>query len=181
MKTKSCFFIILAVFLLNGCATQAKSKNESRSRVNKSSRIYKLDLDCDGKKEIISIQDNFDKNGESIITIAKPDRSKIDSISFAGRFIRLEFIDLNVDGSKQIAVYSQKENNCTNLIIYRLNNNKLLTIFNTGSSYGIDTNFGSVLARISVAKPKYSEKNPSLSDTLEWERWVWVGERFIKE
>ncbi|MFH0791020.1 MAG: hypothetical protein V2A64_05235 [Candidatus Omnitrophota bacterium] len=179
MKIKSCFFIILAVFLLNGCATQAKSKNEFS--INKSPKIYKLDLDCDGKKEIIDIQDNSDKNGESILTIAKPDRSKIDSISFAGRFIRLEFIDLNADDNKQIAVYSQRENNCTNLIIYRLNNSKLLTIFNTGSSYGIDTSFGSVLARISVAKLKYSEKNPSLSDTVEWERWVWVGERFIKE
>lgn len=179
MTLKAHFLIILIVLLLNGCATRRESKDGLR--VHTAPKIYKFDLDCDGQKEIIKVEDNFDKNGESMITVIKKDKSKIDSVSFPARFINMEFIDLNVDGNKQIAVYSQEKNKCNSLIIYKFNNNRLLKIFSAENNYGIDTSFGSFLSRIKVAKLKSTGDNSSSSNMLEWESWVWSGERFIRE
>lgn len=170
---------MLGVSLFSGCVAPSVKNVKSKPPE------YKLDLDNNGIKEIISIEDKFDLEGNALITISKQKNKKvretITSFSVPGRTPRIELIDLSEDGYKQIAVYYETKNNYANLVIYNLKNDKLTKIFNVSSSCGIDTDFTSVLAKIKAGKPKKGQSSCfSLSDS-DWDVWVWGGEKFIKE
>lgn len=172
--------IILALFLLNLAVIPAESKNSTAK--NKSPKLYKLDLDKDGLKEIITVEDEFDAGQEFVITVMNQNKKdEIDSFSIQGRFKKIEFIDLDGDGYKQIAIRYKDEIGYENLAIYQLKDENLFKIFSVGSIYGIDTDFGSTLARVKVGRSRCTGRNCYSGDVPDWEIWVWGGEKFIRE
>jgi hypothetical protein len=141
----------------------------------------RLDLNNDGLKEIVKIEDKFDTDQEFIITVMKQNKDEIDSFLIPGRFKKIEFIDLDGNGDKQIAIRYKDEIDYENLVIYKLKDESLFKIFSIGSAYGIDTEFNSTLPRIKVGRSRCTQKNCYAGDVPDWEVWVWGGEKFIKE
>ncbi len=167
--------VILALFLVVIYAPQAIPKDTPGTKTQK------IDLNNDRVKEIVQIEDKFDTDGVSIVTIAKPKADKIASFQVPGRFNAIEFAELDGDGQKQIVVYYEGKDGSSNLVIYSLKNNKLSKIFTISSPCGIEADLSTILARVRVDKPVCDEEGCYCNDLPNWEKWVWSGERFIKE
>ncbi|MFH1442102.1 MAG: hypothetical protein ABIH18_08710 [Candidatus Omnitrophota bacterium] len=169
--------VVCSTALFSGCITDGAGKNGDR--VNKP-EIYKLDLDNDGIKEITKVEKSTEPDKKSVITISSLRREEIDSFSVGGKLNKVDFIDLNEDGFKQIAVFSRDTQEKYNLAIYKMKNNQLFRLFSIASSCGIDTDFSTVLSRIRVCKSG-CEGEYYANNIINWEVWVWSGERFIRE
>lgn len=126
---------------------------------------YRIDLDSDGERETIKVENRLLTDNDYLITISKKDKAKTKMISVPGQFREIEIIDLNEDGFNQIAIYYEDNNDYSNLVIYSLKNNKLIKVFAISNPSGIETDFKSVLARINTGN----------------ESWVWGGNKFIRE
>lgn len=170
--------VCLAAFF-SGCLTGGAGKNGD-NRANKKPEIYKLDLDNDGIKELTKVEKNIDQDKKSVVTISSLRKERIDSFSVTGQLNKVDFIDLNEDGFKQIAVFYRDPQEQYNLAIYKMKNNQLLKLFSIASSCGIDTDFSTVLSRIKVCK-NGCDGEYYANNTLNWDVWVWSGERFIRE
>ncbi|MFA5155832.1 MAG: hypothetical protein WC532_00350 [Candidatus Omnitrophota bacterium] len=178
MKNKR---VIPALVLLAALFFAQPAAAKEKPAADKRNKTFKSDLDADAKFEVIQVIPAVDLAGETQVKIAKRDRTEIGNFSVPGKFSRLEIIDLNEDGYKQMAVYCAGENGFTNLAVYNLKNGRLSKVFAAGSSYGIDTDFRSVLARIRVGRQcKVADRN-SYTDIPEWDVWIWSGEKFIKQ
>jgi len=175
MWNKRLLFLLLAVLVVQPAEAKDKAALEKRPK------IYKIDLDGDSKIEIIRIDAASLADKETRVVVKRKDSADMGSFAVPGIFNKLELIDLNEDGCKQIAVYCAGEANYTNLAIYSFKNNKLSRIFSAGSNCGMDTDFRSVLARIKIGRQRRIEKGNSYTDIPEWDVWVWSGERFIRE
>lgn len=169
--------LVLTVFLLAGCVTGRGSIKDSL--------VYKLDMNNDGVKEITEVKHDPLDSAKTTIVVNKLERAKlktlVDSFLVPGRFKKLEFVDLNEDGNKQIVVYYKNNDGYESLSIYKLKNDSLLKLFNIGSRCGLDTQFNSVLSRIKVCNSQYASGNNYFVDVASWESWVWSGEKFVKE
>jgi len=176
MKIKSLVKIFITVFLLSGCATGPKFKEDEHTK------IFRQDLDNNGAQEIIKVEDKFDKDSNSVITVMKRDGTEIGHFIIPGRFVNVEFIDLYDNESNQMAIHYSSKDNSANLEIYSLKNNKLSKLFNFSSSCGIDTNWEGI-CRIRVCKPGISGTgcSPENNNACDWDVWSWSGEKFIKE
>jgi hypothetical protein len=172
--------IFLAAFILAGCATTDKNIKPGCSS-------YTADLNGDGGLEIVEIEDKAEAGTGSGIELIVNERSKgkekkkIDSITLEGKFTKLDLLELNNNGQKQIAVYSKVEDNATNLVIYRLQNNILSKMFDATSEYGIDVNSMGVITRIRLGKAASRQQTDSPNCVNDWETWVWTGDKFVKE
>lgn len=181
MQNKSLALIVLITALVSGCIT-THGKPKPQSANIRLLKVYNLDLDGDGIKEIVKVEDDSRKAGhEIIISIINKDRSARASFIVPGLFNRMEFVDLNGDSSQQIAVFYDDEQERINLSIYRLKGEQIYKVFTINSPCGIDTEFGVLLPRVKVGKPMYGEKKCSRDDIFEWEAWVWAGDRFIRQ
>lgn len=178
MKNRFLITLVSLIFFLSGCVTLG---NKSKDKLKKPPQIYKVDLNNDLMEEIIEVKDGSDTGVDTTIVITKQDKSKIDSLTVYGKFTKVEFIDLNEDGYKQIALFYEGKDNSSKLTIYNLKNNKLTKIFTIENKCGIDTDFSSVLARIKVGKSKAGQSDCSANYPEDWEIWVWSGDKFIKE
>ncbi len=168
-------FLFLTVLFMQG----AEAKNKAAS--DNPPKVYKSDLDNDAKIEIISVNPISGAGKETRVTVTRRDHSDAGGFTVLGLFKKLEIIDLNEDGYKQIAVYSRSDDGFTNLVIYSFKNNEFSRVFSVGSKYGIDTDFHSSLSRIMVGKQRRVTDGPSYTDIPEWDVWVWSGEKFIRE
>jgi hypothetical protein len=173
--------IILFVLLFIFAGQQASAKDKTSP--DKSPKVYKFDLDGDGRMEIIRIENAASPDSKTQVNITRGTRADPDPINFTvpGSFGRLEVIDLNEDGYKQMAVYSSGQDEYANLAVYSFKNGKPFKVFAAASNCGIETDFRSVLARIKVGRQRSIESSNSSTDIPEWDAWVWTGEKFIRE
>jgi len=169
--------LVLAVFLSAAVIPAALAKEKPNPKL----QTQKLDLNGDKVKEIITMEDKFDTDGFSVITISRPKADKIGSFSVPGRFRAIEFADLNGDGSRQIAVYFEGGDSSNHLVLYGIKNNKVSRIFGVDSICNIEGEFDTVLARIKIDKPVCEEGSCYCPDQPERIIWIWTGEKFIRE
>ncbi|MCU0651687.1 MAG: hypothetical protein MUC39_01940 [Candidatus Omnitrophica bacterium] len=174
---KYLFSLILAVFLSAAMVSPALAKEKPSSKL----QTQKLDLNADKVKEIITMEDKFDTDGFSVITIARPKADKIGSFTVPGRFKAIEFADLYGDGAKQIAVYFEGKDASNHLVLYGIKNNRISRIFGVDSACDIEGDFSTVLARITIDKPVCEEGSCYCPEQPEHEIWIWTGEKFIRE
>lgn len=170
--------VVCSTAFFSGCITGGWNKDDNR--VHKKPEIYKLDLDNDGIKEVTEIEKSMESDKKSVITVSSLRKGRLDSFSVGGQLNKVDFIDLNEDGFKQIAVFYRDTQEKYNLDIYKMKSNQLLKLFSIASNCGIDTDFSTVLSRIRVCK-NGCEGGYYTNNTLNWEVWIWSGERFIRE
>jgi len=144
-----------------------------------------IDLDGDGKEEIIAVYQQFEIpenilpfEKEGTIAVYNSDGEQIGRFSMPDRFDKIEFVSLNKDGVKQIVAWSSGGMHYTNLAIYGYKDNKLYKIFENGSGCAILTDFNSAPPKIKVGIPKFEEKGWSYADEPDWEIWAWGGKEF---
>ena len=178
MKNNFLNILFALIFLLCGCATLSNKAKEGKPKED--IQLYFDDLDNDKVLESIEVYDKARKHTDVSLTIAKPKKPKIASMTVPGTFNKIEIIDLNEDGYKQIALHYEDENG-NNLVIYNFKDSKLSKTFSFRSKCVIEAYFSSVLSRIKVGKPKAGQSDCSSGYPEEWETWVWMGEKFIKE
>lgn len=178
MKIRFLNSSIFLTLLVCGCVTLGTATKDGR--LKEDIQLYVADLDNDQIPESIEVYDKGRKHSDVEITVAKPKKPKLASITAPGVFNKIEIIDLNEDGYKQLALYYEDDSKA-NLVIYNFKDNKLTETFSIKNECIIETDFSSVLARIKLGKPK-----PGQSDCLtvypeEWQTLVWTGEKFLKE
>lgn len=172
---------LVIIFLLSSVFVAQNAEAKNKAALDNPPKVYKSDLDGDGKIEIISVENISGANKETKVTVAKRDHTDACSFTVPGIFKDLEIIDLDGDDYKQIAVYSKGDDGYTNLSIYSFKNNEFSRLFTAGSKYGINTDFHSALSRIRVGKQQKVTSGPSYTDIPEWDVWVWSGEKFTRE
>lgn len=169
------YFLIFVVFLFNGCATTPSGKVDKKKTPKPI--INKVDLDSDGIKELVQLEGKeITGSDETIIRILNKDKKELDRLTIQD-YVRMEFIDLDNNGCKQIVVYIKDKDNYSKLYIYNLKDNRLNEIFSIGSPVGLDSNFKSCIPRIKSGIPieKLTPNGPT------YEVWVWSGYKFIKD
>jgi len=120
---------------------------------------YRVDLNHDGKNEIIRVN-------KLKVEVFSQDKIKLGDFELFDLSDKLEFIDLNKNGQKQIAVWSQgKEGFSQSLAIYGLKNKNLYEIFKVEASGRIETGFNALLPWIRSG----------------WTTWIWNGEQFVQK
>jgi len=188
MKTKntaklffSCYMLYAICYTLSGCAPEHKIV---RDKIDKTKTVetYRKDINKDGIREVISLEDNNGSGENVVITICKEDKAKtkIDSLAVEGIFKRIKFVDLNGDGILAIAVSSINPQGAYRLVIYNLKEDGSLRIFSISSKCGIDTDFSSPLSRIKIVKPNRIGGIDSCDGSPEMETWIWSGERYLR-
>lgn len=182
MRVVQVIVLFLSIFLISGCLTGDKDKNNSKKNVE----TYKVDLDGDFLPETIEIANRFETDANAVIKIKKGQKDKKATpkectFIIPGYYKKVEFIDLNDDGIKQMAVSYDTEGDYLNLAIYKLKNNKVIKIFSVSSNCDIEADFSSLLARVKVGKGKDGSNDCKGGVSAYWEVWVYTGEYFIKE
>lgn len=142
-------------------------------------KTYNMDLNNDGKKEVITSEDKFDTEAEGIITVLASDNKLIGNFSMSDHLDKVEFISLNKDGLKQIAAWSYGGAHYTNIAIYGYKGGKLYKIFENGSACGIETDFKAKKPRIKVGSENWGKKDWCYADEPLWKVYVWNGKEFI--
>ncbi len=153
-----------ALFLSAVCFAEAKT--------------YKVDLNGDGKEEVIAAEDRFETDAEDIVTVSTEDNKPIGSFSMPDHLVSIELISLNKDGRKQIVARSEGGAHYANMAIYGLQNGKLTKVFESGSACGINADFNAEPPTIKVGVAKLEQKGWSYADEPDWEVWVWDGAQF---
>jgi len=175
---KKWFFMkmVLAVFFLAGCAGTPKAKDGAHTK------IFRQDLDNNGTKETIKVEDKFDASSNTVITVIMRDGTVAGSFTLPGRFRNMEFIDLYENEFKQMAIYCDRNDNSSDLELWGLKNNKLSKLSAFRSPCGIDADW-STIYRVRVCNPGSRGRNCSSENSAacHWDVWSWSGERFIKE
>ncbi|MCX5712568.1 MAG: hypothetical protein NTY47_05830 [Candidatus Omnitrophica bacterium] len=179
---KIIYLFILSLPLLAGCV----SVDSPPIKKGQFPQVYTFDLDKDDKKEVITVEKSSDPEPEYSIKIerkdTKKDKSDVTSFAVPGVFQKIQFVDMNEDGTKQMAVYYQGKRKYSNLVIYNLKNDKTIKLFSSGDCCDIDAGFVSVINRIRLNRPKQvAEDEDPCGHMPKWESWVWQGEKFIEE
>ncbi len=172
MKLKIALTFISAIFLLLGCRTwQQKESKETKDNISK----YTLDLNEDGIKEVIEVEDKFELDSESVICVyitgKEKQTKKINAFSVPGKVTDISFIDLDGNGVKEICVFYSGKDAAFNIAIYSFEGSGFRNIFSAQSQYGIETDFDASVPRIRLSK------GPS----ADYEVWVWARTKFVRE
>jgi len=180
MKSKFAALALLA--LLSAGLISASDAQAANKKIDQNTKIYYADLNGDGRKEMIEIEDRSAKDAVFILSVGNRNRNKtmdlIDGLVISGKIRKIELVDLNDDGQMQIVVYFDDLERVSNIIVYQLKNNKLYKIFSAASEYGVAAEFETI-PRIKVGKPsKYNNSSNFLPD---WDSWVWLGDKFVKD
>lgn len=177
----SCYMLYAICYMLSGCAPEHKIV---RDKVDKTKTVetYRKDINKDGVREVISLEDNNNSGENVVITISKEDKAKtkLDSLAVEGIFKRIKFVDLNGDQIFALAVSSITPNGAYRLMIYKLTEDGLSRIFSISSKCGIEADFSSPLSRIKVVKPNRVGGVDTCDGNQELDTWIWAGERYIK-
>ena len=169
------YVVFLAIFVLAGCASTPKNTTPGFS-------TYTASLSGDGGMQIIDVQDKAEAgtgSGIDVTVYSKgrgKEKTKIDGIELSGKLSKVDLIELNSDGQKQLAIYTRIDGNMTNLVVYCLQNNILTKMFDTSSEFGIKIDSLGVITRIKIGKAQ-SRPQPNSPNCLnEWQSWVWAGD-----
>jgi hypothetical protein len=182
MKSFNLVSAVLILFLLGGCLTAHKNKNDK----NKNIETYRLDLDYDKAEELVEIEDRFAAHGDMAIRITKFAKNKkaepkIFNFTITGQLNKVEFSELGCDGLKQMLIYYDTAKNFTHLVIYKFKNDKVSQIFLASSNCDIETDFDTV-PRVKIAKNIEGGRDCSVvTQGSDWEVLAWDGEKFVKE
>ncbi len=74
MRIMNMISVILILFLLGGCLTANKNKNNKPKNIE----TYRLDLDNDMVGESVEIENRFATHGDILVRITKPAKRKAD-------------------------------------------------------------------------------------------------------
>ncbi|MFH1772317.1 MAG: hypothetical protein ABH872_05825 [Candidatus Omnitrophota bacterium] len=147
---------------------------------------HRIDLDNDGKEEIIEHSVWFDAPGTmlpvpSIGEVVVYDNHGVRQSNFfmPGSVDRIEFVVLANDGCKQIAAFSYDKNHHANIAIYGYKDNQLYPVFSSGSDCGIETCFDSDKPFIRVGAENLANEGSSCADEPLWQVYVWDGYEFV--
>lgn len=182
MRIRNMISVILILFLLGGCLTTNKNKDNKPKNIE----TYKLDLDNDMVEELVEIENRFATSGDILVRITKAAKRKntepkVFNFTIQGQLNKVEFAELGCDGFKQMLIFYDTANNFTHLVIYRLKNDKVSQIFLASSNCDIETDFDTV-PRVKIGNNKNGGKDCSaIARGSEWESWAWDGEKFVKE
>ena len=94
--------VIITVFLLSGCSSIDKYKDEPTDI------LYQADINADNANEIIKVKDKFDTQSKTIIIALKRNKMEIGSFSVPGRLKNLEFMQLDISPRKHISAHYRK-------------------------------------------------------------------------
>lgn len=172
---KIAFVVIMSAFLLSGCASIDKYKDEPTDV------LYRADINADNATEIIKVKDKFDTESKTIIIALKRNKMQIASFSIPGRLQDIEFMQLDISPRKHISAHYKKKDDSEVVDIYSLKDDKFRKIFTIDSNCGIETDYSSVLARIKVGKFKCNGDICSCISPSGGDMWIWAGDRFLKE
>jgi len=141
---------------------------------------FKVDLDNDGKKEIITTEDRFDPDVEGIITVWTPDNRHLGSFSMSDHFGEVKFVSFNKDGYKQIVAWSYGGAHYTNLAIYGMKDGKLYKIFKNGSACPVKLDLKPDKPMIRVGRANWGQEGWCYaSGEYLWQVYLWDGEGFV--
>ena len=143
-------------------------------------KTYKVDLDKDGKPEIITSQDMYSAEEQGKVVIEDANNNIVGSFYVLDRLTRLEFVDLNKDGNKEIVAWSSRGALYNRVAIYRYKDGKLYKIFEEGSTVGIEADFDTKPPVIRIGRIRLDKEGRSYKRTPDWEIWVWDGKDFYK-
>jgi formylmethanofuran dehydrogenase subunit E-like metal-binding protein len=172
---KIAFGVIMAAFLLSGCSSIDKYKDEPADI------LHRADIDADNVVEIIKVKDKFDTQSKTIIIAMERNKAEIDSFSVPGRLQKIEFMRLDISPRENISAHYKKKDGSEVVDIYGLKDGKFRKVFTMDSNCGIETDYSSVLARIKVGKFKCDGDICSCIGPSAGDMWIWGGDRFVKE
>jgi hypothetical protein len=182
MCKKILLLIVLAAFLSAGCASAPSKKEGAKKKVE----TYTGDLNGDGLKETVEVEDKLDSCGEYEVSIYRQQKRKeketIDKFSIPGKLRKFELVELNADGQTQISVTFDGKDDNSSIVVYQLLSGKLSKMFEASSPYGILTDYTFGFARIKIGKPpRGGEESPNRMP--DWESWIWLKDKdtFIRE
>lgn len=167
--------LMLSIFLLSGCSSLDKYKDEP------SDILYEADIDADNRDEIIKVKDRFDTQSRTVIIALERNKREIGRISFPGRLRNLEFMELDIGPRKQISAHYIRRDGSEAVDIYSLKGDNFRKIFSIDSNCGIETDYGSMLARVKVGKLKCNGGDCYCIGPAEGDMWIWAGDRFVRE
>ncbi len=182
MKIPKAICLMLVVFMFGGCLTANKNKSDK----SKDIEAYRLDLDNDTIEELVEVENRFSTHGDILIKITKPgkrrtDEPKIFTFTISGKFNRVEFTEIGCEGFREMFIYYDTAKNFTNVVIYKLKNDKLSQVFLASSNCDIETELDTV-PRVKIGKNINGGKDCSVvARGNDWESWAWDGEKFVRE
>ena len=147
---------------------------------------YKVDLDNDGREELIVVDKQFETTEDppivisGLVTVFKADGSEVGSFIIRNYMGDVETISLNRDGSRQIVAWSFGGAHYTNIAIYGYNDGRLYKIFENGSAGPVKVDFEADEPIIKVGRANWEQKSwcYATGEPL-WQVYVWSGEEFI--
>jgi hypothetical protein len=99
------------------------------------------------------------------VEVLNYNKLKIGEFKIFGYSDKIQFVDLNNDGNKQIVLWTQgKEGYTTSLAIYGLRNNAIIEIFRVESNNRVEADFDSPWPEI--------KSGPTT--------WIWNGRNFVE-
>jgi hypothetical protein len=142
---------------------------------------YKADLDRDGRAESISVADNQKSSfKEMIVKIETPGKNEVVTFSVGEYLDKIEFVDLNKDGFKQVVVWSLSGAHYTNFVVYGFKAGKLYKIFENGSPCSVVADFNTEKPTIKVCRENFDQKDWShATGGSVWQIYVWNGKEFV--
>jgi hypothetical protein len=180
---KIIYIFVLILLFLAGCV----SVDNPPIKKGQFPQVFTFDLDNDIKKEVVTVEKSADSEPVYSIRIERKDtkkeKSDVTSLIVPGVFQKIQFVDMNEDGTKQMAIYYDSRRKYSNLVIYNLKNDKVIKLFSSGDCCDIDAGFVSVINRIRLNRPRpvaYEDDDPC-GHMPKWESWVWQGEKFVME
>ncbi len=179
---KIIYLFILSLPFLAGCV----SVDNPPIKKGQFPQVFTFDLDKDIKKEVITVEKSSDPEPVYTIKIERKDtkkeRSDVTSLTVPGVFQKIQFVDMNENDTKQMAIYYDSKRKFSNLVIYNLKNDKVIKLFASGDCCDIDAGFISVVNRIRLNRPRQVEEGEDPCGHMpKWESWVWQGEKFVEE
>lgn len=152
--------------------------------VNKVSRS--VDLDNNGKKELVVAQQHYETISKDIpsiamgeiITVSTSGSKEIASFSMPDHMGELEFMSLNNDGFEQIVAWSYGGAHYTNIAIYGYKDSVLYKIFENGSACGVETDFEAEKPLIKIGRANWDKKGWCYADEPLWAVYKWNGRKF---
>jgi len=150
------------------------------------SNSYKVDLDNDGKVELIKIDREYETFENSpviisgLVTVINSDGSKVGQFKMPNHIGNVEFISLNKDNSKQIVAWSSGGAHYTNIAIYGYRDGKLYKIFKNGSACPVIADFKNDKPLIKVGRANWAQEGwcYATGEPL-WQVYVWNGKEFV--
>jgi len=177
MKIKFIIVLVLLSLITAGYASDDEVK--PRKTKNPNITLYYADLLGAGSNMLVEVE--YKSLPEPVTEVRAKINKKseiIDSFSIPGKIRNILFKEFNFDRKQRIIITFDGKNNISNIVIYQFNDGKLTKIFFASSAFGIETDFRAA-SRVKIGKSLQPEDSPNCIP--DWDTWIWIGDKFIKE